>query len=87
MSDEKAKALNDLGAFFDEKGVGKYIVVRSHTGSIAIGVEKVIKCHELDDEIMQLARKLATRFGALKIHIICKAPGEPDRLEIFQIRG
>lgn len=53
-----------------------------------MGIEQVVKLHELEDEVAQMIRELVAILGALRVNIICNVnTAEPDRIEIFKIRG
>ena len=80
--------LTDLGKWLEDKSVGKYVVMRSHKGGVGVGIEQVVKLHELEDEVAQMIRELVAILGALRVNIICNVnTAEPDRIEIFKIRG
>lgn len=64
--------------------IGKAIIYHDHNGNWAIGSESVVKIREMSKEDAEIIKKLIQKFQAFKFNIICSAPGEPDRVEIYR---
>jgi len=80
--------LGEVTTWIENGMVGRFTVMRSHKGALGAGSEDIVKMHELDKETANKICDLVRHFGALRINIICNVnSGEPDRIELFRMRG
>lgn len=80
--------LSDIAGWVEGGGVGRFTVMRSHKGALGAGSEETVKMHELDKDTASVICGLVHQFNALRINIICNVnSGEPDRIELFRLRG